>query len=120
MSDVFTGYRYLYRGQLGGDREAQRGRALGLAHQRARADGLGPDQGPRAREAAALDLAGRAARSYRWCLNAATVRRRLRSIRCTRAGRWRASSLTWTVPRARPSGSRWGRPGTAIPAAPAI
>ena len=37
------------RGQPGGDREAQRGRALGVAHRRARAHGLGPDQGPRAR-----------------------------------------------------------------------
>ena len=33
------------RRQPSGDREAERGRALGLAHRRARTHGLGPDQG---------------------------------------------------------------------------
>jgi hypothetical protein len=46
------------RGKPGGDREAPWGRALGVAHRRARADGLGPDQGPGARPAATLDLEG--------------------------------------------------------------
>jgi hypothetical protein len=44
---------------------AERGRAPGLAHRRARARGLGPDQGPRARAAPALGLEGRAARGCR-------------------------------------------------------
>jgi hypothetical protein len=39
------------RGEPGGDREAGRGRAPGVADRRARAHGLGPDQGPRARAA---------------------------------------------------------------------
>ena len=50
------------RGEPGGDREAERGRALGLAHRRARARGLGPNQGRRARAAPALELEGRTAR----------------------------------------------------------
>jgi hypothetical protein len=41
-----------------GDRRAQRGGALGVAHRRARARGLGTDQGPRARATAALELEG--------------------------------------------------------------
>ena len=65
------------RGEPGGDREAQRGRALGLADRRARAHGLGPDQGPRARAAAALELEGRAARGCRRCLSTVSVRQRL-------------------------------------------
>src|SRR5215212_3633390 len=56
---------------------AERGRTPGLAHRRARADGLGPDQGPRARAIAALALEDRAARGRRPCLSAVVVRRRL-------------------------------------------
>ena len=69
------------RGQPGGDREAQRGRAPGVADRRARARGLGPDQGARARAAAALELEGRAARGCRRCLSTVTARRRLRCFR---------------------------------------
>src|SRR3954447_16489607 len=72
FADLFPGL-----GQPGGDREAQRGRAAGVADRRARADGFRPDQGPRARASAALDLEGRAARGYCQSLNAMTVRRRL-------------------------------------------
>src|SRR4051812_16594426 len=61
---------------------AERGRAPGLADRRARARGLGPDQGPRARAAAALGLEGRTARGCRRYLNATTVRRRLLWPRC--------------------------------------
>ena len=52
----------------------------GVADRRARAHGLGPDQGARARAAAALGLEGRAARGCRQCLNAVTARRRLLCI----------------------------------------
>src|SRR3954453_3729609 len=48
-----------------------------MADRRARAHGLGPDQEPCARHAAALGLEGRAAAGYCPCLNAATDRRRL-------------------------------------------
>ena len=44
-------------------------------------DGLGPDQGARARAALALDLEGRANRGRRRGLNAETVKRRLRKSR---------------------------------------
>src|SRR4051794_11563256 len=43
---------------------AERGRAPGLADRRARARGLGPDQGHRARAAVALGLEGRPARRH--------------------------------------------------------
>ena len=41
--------------------EAERGRAAGMAHRRARMHGLGSDQGARARAVAAVGLEGRAA-----------------------------------------------------------
>src|SRR3954471_11853503 len=68
------------RGEPGGDREAQRGRAPGVADRRARAHGLRPGQGARARAAAAVELAGRAVRGCRRCLNTTTLGRRLRCL----------------------------------------
>src|SRR3954469_4658383 len=83
-------------------RQAERGQPAGVADRRARAHGLGPDQVPCARDAAALGLKGRAAAAYSSCLNAATDRRRLegeslvklRERSGTEAGALAAAALT--------------------------
>ena len=87
---------------------------------------------PCAPSSAARGSTGRRPRPARWAGSRPSGWRARRTSRrspisrargstgCTRAGRRTASSSTWTAPRARPTGSRRARPGTATSAARVI